>query len=195
MMEQIRMDLGTIGQRLEAARQEKGASVSEAGQATKILPKYIEAMEADNFNVISAPIYVKGFIKIYSQYLGIDPEPMVQEYSGQIGTVKKTPLPDEVRQNLAKADIPTDTPSGKREVFGGVHKGVAGLKSPIALIAVIGSVLLITILGLTLSQCTRPEPATSTLSGTDVPVLSRDLLYDRQPDVYIEAPEKIDVAK
>ena len=56
-MKQTHLDIGTIGQRLEAARQAK-VSVSQAGEATRILSKFITAMEADDF--ISAPVYVKS---------------------------------------------------------------------------------------------------------------------------------------
>ncbi len=41
-MEQASLNIGTIGQRLESARQAKGVTVSEAGRATKILSKFIE---------------------------------------------------------------------------------------------------------------------------------------------------------
>ncbi|MBT8046453.1 MAG: helix-turn-helix domain-containing protein, partial [Pontiella sp.] len=48
-MQQTSLNIGTIGQKLESARQAKGVTVSEAGQATKILSKFIEAMESDDF--------------------------------------------------------------------------------------------------------------------------------------------------
>lgn len=80
MMQQGNLNIGTIGQKLEAARQSKGVTISEAGQATKIMSKYIEAMEADNFGELSAPVYVKGFIRMYAQYLGLDSVPLVNEY-------------------------------------------------------------------------------------------------------------------
>ena len=79
-MEQTQLDIGTIGQRLSAGRQEKGVTVSEAAGATRILSKYISAMEADNFSVLSAPVYVKSFIRLYAKYLEMEAAPLVEDY-------------------------------------------------------------------------------------------------------------------
>ncbi|QBG47758.1 hypothetical protein EGM51_10275 [Verrucomicrobia bacterium S94] len=103
-MEQASLNIGTIGQRLEAARQAKGVTVSEAGQATKILSKFIEAMEHDDFGALSAPVYAKSFIRMYAQYLGLDAAPLVEEYIKQHAPKTKLKLTDEARKNLAKAD-------------------------------------------------------------------------------------------
>jgi len=121
MMQQGNLNIGTIGQKLEAARQSKGVTISEAGQATKIMSKYIEAMEADNFGELAAPVYVKGFIRMYARYLGLDEVPLVNEYLTQYGPKnKKTQLADDVRQTLVNADYT----QGESDV---VAKGRAGL--------------------------------------------------------------------
>lgn len=72
--------MATLGQQLKAAREAKGVSEHDAGTATKILTKIIVAMEADDFSVMAAPTYAKGFIRLYAEYLGLDPEPLVDEY-------------------------------------------------------------------------------------------------------------------
>lgn len=72
--------MATLGQQLKAAREAKGVSESDAGSATKILTKLIAAMEADDFSAMPAPTYAKGFIRLYAGYLGLDPEPLVDEY-------------------------------------------------------------------------------------------------------------------
>jgi len=69
--------MATIGEQFKAAREAKGASESEAATATKILTKIIVAMEADDFSVMAAPTYAKGFIRLYAEYLGLDPDPLV----------------------------------------------------------------------------------------------------------------------
>ncbi len=70
----------TLGQQLGTARERKKKSPSEAAKATRIKVQHIEAMERDDFSGIAAPAYAKGFIKIYAEYLGIDPEPLIEEY-------------------------------------------------------------------------------------------------------------------
>lgn len=72
--------MATIGQQFKAAREAKGITEQEAGKATKILTKMIREMEADDFSGMAAPAYAKGFIRMYARYLGLDPEPLVEQY-------------------------------------------------------------------------------------------------------------------
>ena len=103
-MKQTHLDIGTIGQRLEAARQVKGVSVSQAGEATRILSKFITAMEADDFGALSAPVYVKSFIRLYASYLGLDAAPLLEDYRREYESASSQKLTDDVRDKLVKAD-------------------------------------------------------------------------------------------
>ncbi|MFA5688308.1 MAG: helix-turn-helix domain-containing protein [Kiritimatiellales bacterium] len=73
--------MASIGETFKAARIAKGVSESEAGAATKILTKMIVSIEADDFSGIAAPMYARGFIRIYAKYLEIDPDPLLAEYN------------------------------------------------------------------------------------------------------------------
>jgi len=70
----------TVGAKLKKIRQEKGLSIEEVQKKTKIHPNILKAIEEDNFINLS-PVYVKGFLKIYCKYLGIDPSQFIVEYS------------------------------------------------------------------------------------------------------------------
>lgn len=71
----------TIGQQLREARERKKISLEAAAQGTKIKGEYLAAMEADQFDRIEAPVYVRGFLRIYSQYLGLDPKPFLNQFA------------------------------------------------------------------------------------------------------------------
>lgn len=193
MMQQGNLNIGTIGQKLEAARQSKGVTISEAGQATKIMSKYIEAMEADNFGELSAPVYVKGFIRMYAQYLGLDSVPLVNEYlSLAEPRNKKTQLADDVRQTLVNADYP----QGESDV---VAKGRAGLAEaaskmlsysldgglPIKKIVVgVLAVAVLVLLAIGVKQCVKDdEPAPAGGAAREHQLISEDV-----PAVYYNAP-------
>ena len=60
------------GARLKQVRLEKGCSLEEAHKKTKIHMHIIQAIEEDSVANIS-PVYLKGFIKIYCAFLGVDP--------------------------------------------------------------------------------------------------------------------------
>ena len=70
----------TLGSKLRAAREIKGVDISTAAEKTKILPQIVREIEEDDFHRVPAPIYAKGFIRSYCEYLNIDPQPLIEEY-------------------------------------------------------------------------------------------------------------------
>lgn len=205
-MQQANLNIGTIGQKLEAARQAKGVTVSEAGRATKILSKFIEAMEADDFGALSAPVYAKSFIKMYAQYLGLDARPLVDEYVAQHAPRAKPNLGEEVRQKLAQTEqvsveadgTATLSPPGIGSgIFGEVNEAIARLsKTELPwkiILPTAGGVLLLLIIVLSATQCsedkdTEPAPASGAAS-----VQQREVITDGAPDVFLGKPGEIEV--
>ena len=194
-MEQISLNIGTIGQKLETARQSKGVSVSEAGQATKILSKFIEAMEKDDFGVLSAPVYAKSFIRMYARYLGLDAQPLIDEYVEKHVPKVKRQLTDDVRQKLAQADpLPEESPAadprGNNPVFSGVNQAIAqlaGARISSKMVAMVGGticVVLLILLGVT--QCDSNEEETTAPAAGGAALVDRQLLYNTSPNVYLE---------
>lgn len=204
-MEQTNLNIGTIGQKLETARQAKGVTVSEAGQATKILSRFIEAMEADDFGVLSAPVYARSFIKMYANYLGLDAAPLVEEYSAQHAPRPQRQLSDEVRQNLAVADQvsaegPAPAAGEGSSVFGGVNQAIAKLSgnriSPQTLKWAGGGLLVVLIILLSVSQCdSEDEDAPASATGGAATSVERQLLFDSPPDAYLVKQGEIEVGK
>lgn len=75
------------GIRLKKIRLEKGVSLEEVHKKTKIHLNVLRAIEEDsliNFN----PVYIRGFLKIYCQFLGLNPRDYVADYKEPSYTVK-----------------------------------------------------------------------------------------------------------
>lgn len=70
----------SIGEALKKAREDKKLTLEQAQRDTKIQLKVLVSLETDAFSKLPNPTYVKGFIKQYAQYLGLDPEPLLNEY-------------------------------------------------------------------------------------------------------------------
>ncbi len=86
----------TIGQQLRAARERKKITLEAAAQATKIKGEHLAALEANQFDDIEAPVYVKGFIKIYARFLGVEEKPLVDAYLRTVSvetSVQLSPTP------------------------------------------------------------------------------------------------------
>ena len=69
-----------LGQTLRKARQEKKLTASEVAAGTRMKVQMVEALEREDFSQVAATIYGKGFIRMYADYVRLDPEPLIQEY-------------------------------------------------------------------------------------------------------------------
>ena len=70
-----------IGNSLREARLRQGLEFPELEQATKIRGKYLRALEQEEFEQLPGPTYVKGFLRSYAEYLGLDGQLYVDEYN------------------------------------------------------------------------------------------------------------------
>ena len=73
----------TIGQILKNAREKKGLSIEELEASTRIVAKFIKALENEDFDALPGEIYVKGFIKNLSDKLSLDAEMVLERYNLQ----------------------------------------------------------------------------------------------------------------
>lgn len=69
-----------IGRRLRAAREARGLSLQTVEEDTKIRRKYVEALEAGQEAALPGDAYLKGFLRTYGNYLGMDGTALVDEF-------------------------------------------------------------------------------------------------------------------
>ena len=74
--------MSSIGNILRTERETQGRTLTEVSKAVYIKTKYLSALEEENFAVIPGEVYVKGFIRAYASYLGMDGEELVAQYDG-----------------------------------------------------------------------------------------------------------------
>ena len=72
-----------IGNSLREARLRQGLDFPEIEQATKIRGKYLRALEEEQFDVLPAQTYVKGFLRSYADFLGLDGQLYVDEFNSR----------------------------------------------------------------------------------------------------------------
>jgi cytoskeleton protein RodZ len=72
-----------IGNSLREARLRREIDFVEAETATKIRGKYLRALEDEQFELLPAQTYVKGFLRTYAEYLGLDGQLYVDEYNSR----------------------------------------------------------------------------------------------------------------
>ena len=70
----------TPGQILQKRRLELRKSITHVSQETKIQEKYIKLLESEDYVAFDSNVFISGFIKIYSEYLGLDVDKMLALY-------------------------------------------------------------------------------------------------------------------
>jgi cytoskeleton protein RodZ len=102
-----------IGNSLREARERQGLAYPEIELATKIRAKYIRALEEEDFTAIPGDAYIRGFLRTYADYLGLDPDVYVDEYASRFLTSWR----DELPPRPPRRRIPTrDRSLGRRSV-------------------------------------------------------------------------------
>src|SRR5437763_3222315 len=72
-----------IGNSLREARVRQGLEYPQIELATKIRAKYIRALEDEQFEVLPSGTYIKGFMRSYAEFLGLDGQLYVDEYNSR----------------------------------------------------------------------------------------------------------------
>jgi cytoskeleton protein RodZ len=75
-----------LGNSLRDVRVRQGLDHAQVEQATKIRAKYIRALEDEQFGILPAQTYVKGFLRSYADFLGLDGQVYVDEYDSRFLT-------------------------------------------------------------------------------------------------------------
>ena len=68
------------GERLQAARIKKGLSVEDVAGRMHLSTNILEAIEENNFDEITAPIFVKGYLRAYARIVALGEDEMIEQY-------------------------------------------------------------------------------------------------------------------
>lgn len=83
----------SLGERFRAAREQRGLTLSDVAEHLRIRSVYLAAIEEENWKAIGAPVYIRGFLRTYARYLGLDPEESVAAFSASQGAEPAQPAP------------------------------------------------------------------------------------------------------
>ncbi len=103
-------DEAKIGRFLEQTRRERGLSLEEVEQATKIRKRYLTGLEREDYTMLPDAVYAQGFLKTYANYLGLDGD----AFSRQLRSRRKTRRERGINYTLPSSDFqqPLITPGG-----------------------------------------------------------------------------------
>jgi cytoskeletal protein RodZ len=119
--------MSALGEEFRSAREARGLSLSDVAEHIHIRSVYLGAIETEDWAAIGAPVYIRGFMRTYARFLGLDAEAAVSRFA------ESTP------------SAPA-TPTGVREVATGssrARRRAGGGPSAIAIAGVLVAVLLV----------------------------------------------------
>jgi cytoskeletal protein RodZ len=96
--------MSTVAEKLRQAREAQNLTVHQLADITKIRTDHIRALEQGNFNVFSAPVYIRGFVRTCATLLKLDVRQTMAELDEELGRTEKfrepPPLTDAKRGPL-----------------------------------------------------------------------------------------------
>ena len=139
-----------IGATLRSAREQRGRSLDDAAEATKIRVSQLAALEEDAFDQLPGPTYARGFLRAYAEYLGLDAQLLIDEFNARFASAPWE-LDDEVMFPRRR---------GPRPNRRGRESGIA----VVAIAGILALAVLIVIASTYPSSPTTPLPPTGTTS-------------------------------
>jgi cytoskeletal protein RodZ len=141
-----------IGATLREARVRRRLTLQQVEEDTKIRVKYVQAMENEDFEVMPGPTYVKGFLRSYAAYLGLDARIILDEYRSRV-----------------EPNVQPHEPFGGTSALGRPH--AHRRRNTLAFVAVVCLLLLaiVAILGINNHPASTPSTSRPSASATKSP--------------------------
>lgn len=83
--ELVEPEVPTVGERLRAARDEKGLTLEDIAAQTRIPQRHLESIETSDWARLPAPTYTIGFARNYATAVGLDPTEIADQLRGELG--------------------------------------------------------------------------------------------------------------
>ena len=104
--------MASLGQALREEREARNISIEEIASATKIVSRYLEALESDHLDMMPGGFFIRGIIRTYAKAIGLDGDEVLARYraAGLIGedAPKRTVIP---KAALAIGSAPPPPPA------------------------------------------------------------------------------------
>ena len=100
-----------FGKTLRSAREAKGYTVSQIAEMTHLKPSAVEGLENEDFSMIAAPIYGRGFVKLYCEAVGLEPKPLVDEFMAMMNGEREIAIKERPVAESPAAEPPPPIPT------------------------------------------------------------------------------------
>ncbi len=102
----------TLGEKLRQAREERGFTISDVAEQTRISSLYLQSIENDDYKILPGGIFNKGFVKSFAKFVGLNEQEALDDYSrliskgeGGIGSDMKVFRPEVLTDDRSAASM------------------------------------------------------------------------------------------
>ena len=114
--EVARLIMPTLGEELRHRREQRGISLAEISEATRIGTRFLKAIETDNFSILPGGIFTRSFIRAYAKHVGMDEDEAIALYLKQatgagadqpeLAATEQSPSEQSIRRPAAPKLVP-----------------------------------------------------------------------------------------
>lgn len=95
-----------MGEKLKKLRSDKRIALNEVSRVTRIRVEYLQCLEDGKYDELPADVYVRGFLKSYGDFLGVDDQQLVRLFEKEKG----------IKKNLEKSKNPKKIDTKKKSL-------------------------------------------------------------------------------
>jgi cytoskeletal protein RodZ len=103
----------TLGEELKRRREERGVTLNDISEATRIGTRFLKAIETDNFSILPGGIYTRNFIRSFAEQVGMSEDEAIALYHQQVSGQSADPGAQAASQK--RAPQPVEFPSRRAE--------------------------------------------------------------------------------
>ena len=81
--------MASVAEQLRSAREAQNLSIAQIAEITKVRGDHIRAIEEGNYDVFSAPVYIRGFVRTYARLLKLDVPQVMASLDAELGKTDK----------------------------------------------------------------------------------------------------------
>jgi len=146
--------VSALGEEFRGAREARGLSLSDVAERLHIRSVYLAAIEDEDWHVIGAPVYVRGFMRTYARFLGLDPEAAVARFAATL-----------------PAGTPAATAARPAQPNAAEKKAAAERSSPslAAILSIVVAVVVVLFVGYEFYQYRSGAPAAVPVADASIP--------------------------
>lgn len=104
----------SLGEKLREAREERGFTIADVAEQTRISSLYLESIENDDYRILPGGIFNKGFVKSYAKFVGINEAEALSDYAALISNYSTTESDDNLK--VYRPEVLTDDRSASSMV-------------------------------------------------------------------------------